>query len=446
MRPSSFTKRILTRLLSAGLASVAIPPAAAQDILFELRTLWNAAQYEEVVIKGSELREQPFGRTLELDYMIGTSLCRVPDLQIDGIKFLAWCLSSYKMETADKAKIVQETEQCARALAAPKPATIAAATTRSSAGAGVSGKMYHYLSRDKLFGATTIKVTAPKTFEELRSRLTPLTQPDSAAHKIAKLVGSNFEIKLQGKFVIASANPNVDYEAIARTLNICENFFATAFGLKLPPHMITVYLAPDLAQYRALAMKLHGFELPNASIGYSYREDLSLAALCPGRSTSTLYHELFHLMARSTFGDVPPWLDEGMAALYEVSRIEGERVSGVNNWRGQLLTDAWSMRPPLEKLVKMNWEEFDRLESEYPEEGLIRQGVNHAAARYFMLYLQEHNKLAEVFNAFRTRDPKAMKTTPEAETQALLETVLQKPLAEVDKDFAAWYKTEKRWP
>ena len=443
MQGRNFTMKFLSILfISLSFAS----QAAAQDNLSELRTLWNEAKYEEVVIKGSELREQPFGRVLELDYMLGTSLCRVPELQVDGIKFLAWCLSNYKMEAADKSKIVQETEQCAQALAAPKPAPIAAATARSSAGAGVSGKMYHYLSRDKLFGATTIKVVAPKTFEELRRRLTPLTQPDSAARKIAKLVGSKFEIKTQGKFVIASANPNVDYEGIARNLNIYEKFFAAAFGLNLPPHMITVYLAPDLQQYRALATKLHGFELPEASIGYSYREDLSLAALCPGRSTSTLYHELFHLMARSTFGDIPPWLDEGMAALYEVSRIEGERVSGVNNWRGQLLTHNWSMRPPLENLVKMNWEEFDRVESEYPEEGLIRQGVNHAPARYFMQYLQEHNQLAGVFNAFRTRNPKAMKNTPEAETQTLLETVLQKPLVEVDQDFAAWFKAEKRWP
>lgn len=432
---------LLTLLLSASL----VGQAAAQDNLSELRALWSEAKYDEVIIKGSELREQPFGRTLELDYMLGTSLCRVPELQVDGIKFLAWCLSNYKMEAADKAKIVQETEQCAQALAAPKPAPIAAATARSSAGAGVSGKMYHYLSRDKLFGATTIKVVSPKTLEELRSRLTPLASADSAAAKVAKLAGAKYEIKTRGKFVIASARPDVDYEGIAGNLNTCENFFATAFGLKLPPYMITVYLSPDFRQYRELALKLHGFELPEASIGYSYRDDLSLAALCRGRSTSTLYHELFHLMARSTFGDIPPWLDEGMAALYEVSKIEGERVLGVNNWRGQLLTHNWSMRPPLEKLVKMNWEEFDRLESEYPEEGLIRQGVNHATARYFMQYLQERNQLAEVFNAFRTRNPKEMKTTPEAEAQASLESILQKPLAEVDKDFATWFKAEKRW-
>ncbi|MEK7728968.1 MAG: hypothetical protein AAB354_11180 [candidate division KSB1 bacterium] len=434
----------IAKLLAVLLSVSCAEPAAAQDDLSALRALWNTAKYEEVVIKGSELREQPFGRTLELDYMLGTSLCRVPELQVDGIKFLAWCLSNYKMAEPDKVKIVQETEQCAQALAAPKPPPIAAATTRSSA--GVSGKMYHYVSRDQALRTTTIKMVSPKTFEELRARLTPLEQADSAAHKIAKLAGSQFEIKTQGKFVIASANPNVDYEGVARSLNVYEKFFATAFGLKLPPYMITVYLTPDFRQYRELALKLHGFELPNASIGYSYREDLSLAALCPGRSTSTLYHELFHLMARSTFGDIPPWLDEGMAALYEVSKIEGERVLGLSNWRGQALNDLWWKRPNLEKLVKMNWVEFDQFEEEPSMEAVDQQAANHATARYFMQYLQEHNQLVEVFNAFRTRNPKALKTTPQAETQAVLETILQKPMTEVDKDFATWFKAEKRWP
>lgn len=434
--------RLFAVLLSANFAG----QAAAQDDLSGLRALWNAAKYEEVVIKGSELREQPFGRTLELDYMLGTSLCRVPELQVDGIKFLAWCLSNYKMAEPDKAKLVQETEQCAQALAAPKPAPIAAATTRSSAGAGVSGKMFHAMHNDQVLRGTTIKVLFPQTFEELRARLTPLAQADSAASKIAKLLDSNFEIKTRGKFVIASANPNVDYEGIARTLNTCENFFATTFGLKLPPYLVTVYLSPDLWQYRDLALRLHGFQLPDASIGYSYREDLSVAALCTGRSTSTLYHELFHLMARSTFGDIPPWLDEGMAALYEVAKIEGELVLGLSNWRGQVLHDLWSTRPNLEKLVKMTWVEFDQFTDEPSMGALNQQAANHATARYFMQYLQERNQLAEVFNAFRTRNPKALKTTPEAETQALLETILQKPMAEVDKDFAAWFKAEKRWP
>lgn len=435
----------ITKVLAVLLTASCAEHAAAQDHLSELRTLWNEAKYDEVIIKGSELREQPFGRTLELDYMLGTSLCRVPELQVDGIKFLAWCLSNYKMEAADKTKIVQETEQCAQALAAPKPARIAAATARSSAGAGVSGKMFHYISRDQALGATTIKVVSPKTFEELRARLTPLENADSAAHKIAKLAGAKYEIKTRGKFAIASARPDVDYESIAKNLNTCENFFSTAFGLKLPPYMITVYLSPDYRQYRELALQLHGFELPNASIGYSYRDDLSLAALCPGRSTSTLYHELFHLMARSTFGDIPPWLDEGMAALYEVSKIEGERVLGLGNWRGRVLDNLWWARPSLEKLIKMNWVEFDQYQDEPSMQATEQQAANHATARYFMQYLQEHGKLAEVFNAFRTRNPKQMKSTPEAESQNLLESILQKPIGEVDKDFAAWFKAEKRW-
>ncbi len=447
MRNAALKRGVVLAWFSASLAGAGLPQALAQDDLSELRELWNAGNYEEVIIKGSALREQPFGRTLELDYMLGTSLCRAPELQVDGIKFLAWCLSNYKMDQRDQAKIVQETEQCAQALATA-PAPITAMTVKSSVGAGVgvSGKMFHYLSGDQAFGATAIKIVAPKTLAELRARLTPIAQPDSAARKIAALAGKTFEVKVFGRFVIANANAKTDYAEMSRRLEIYESFFAAAFGLKLPPYMVTVYVVPDIRQYRELALKLHGFQVPEASIGYSFRDDLSLAVFCRDRFTGTLYHELFHLMARTTFGDIPPWLDEGMAALYEVSKIDSARVLGLNNWRGQVLEQLWERRPSLAQLVQMNWEEFDRPDTEYPsEDNLVKQAAHHATARCFLQYLQEQGKLAEVFNTFRQRKPADLKTTPEADAMATLETILQKPAQTVDQDFAAWFKAKRRY-
>jgi hypothetical protein len=423
------------------------PRASAQDDLTELRELWKAGKYEEVVIKAKEKRDLPFGKTLELDYIIGTSCCRVPDGQVFGIKYLAWCLSNYQPSEQDKAALVKETERCAQVLASvPPPALITPANKASLGGeAGVSGKMLHGFSEEELLGATTIKVVFPKTFAELRARLSAISQPDSAAAKVARLVGEKFEVRALGKFVIASANPEVDYKEMSRRLNVYEKFFANEFGLQLPPFMVTVYVVPDRQQYRDLALKLHGFQMPEASIGYSFREDLSLAAWCPGALTSTLYHELFHLMARSTFGDIPPWLDEGMAALYEVSVIDGDRVRGTDNWRGRVLRDLWGRRPRVEKLVQMPWKEFDQFENEHLPEGRIeRQAVHHAMARYFLQFLQDQNLLAEVFNAFRRRHPENVQATPEADAVATLEKVLQKPVAVIDGDFEKWFRAKPR--
>ena len=36
--------------------------------------------------------------------------------------------------------------------------------------------------------------------------------------------------------------------------------------------------------------------------------------------------------SRNNFGDIPPWLDEGMASLYEVSEVSGNHILGLPNW------------------------------------------------------------------------------------------------------------------
>ena len=88
-----------------------------------------------------------------------------------------------------------------------------------------------------------------------------------------------------------------------------------------------------------------------SSIGYSFQPNMSRVAVIPSTTIGTLAHELFHLMVRNDFGDIPPWMDEGMAALYEVSRIRGTMIAGIPNWRGTVLERFWDIRPSVEDLV-----------------------------------------------------------------------------------------------
>jgi hypothetical protein len=160
-------------------------------------------------------------------------------------------------------------------------------------------------------------------------------------------------------------------------------------------------------------------------------------AVIPGRSIGTLKHELFHLLVRSHFGDIPPWLDEGMAALYEVSRQQGGQLVGLPNWRGAFLERYRELRPSLERLVAMDWATFDAAGADS-----IPQAVQHATARYFMLYLQEINRLRHVYHAFRQRNP----GEPLAEDPArLLAEALGRPLAEVETSFANWLPLVLAW-
>lgn len=104
---------------------------------------------------------------------------------------------------------------------------------------------------------------------------------------------------------------------------------------------------------------LHGLEVAFGTIGYSFKNDLSVSAVVRGPYAGTLKHELTHLLVRTNFGDIPPWLDEGLAALYEVSRLEGDYLRGLPNWRAEVLKRYWDGEPQVTELLGMNWKQFD---------------------------------------------------------------------------------------
>jgi hypothetical protein len=236
-----------------------------------------------------------------------------------------------------------------------------------------------------------------------------------------------------------------DLGPAGRDLQRFAQFFVAEYKMQPPSHLITVYFTPGVKDLRSLARKIHGIDLAPGSIGYSFPGDQSMVGWADGRAYGTFAHELFHLMVRGNFGDAPPWLDEGMAALYEVSGFDGDRAVGKVNWRGVILQKLWAARPSLKELVQMDRSRFDVIDqsSRTPlgREELAageKQAVNHATARYFMLYLQERHQLREVYLSFFNRE-----VTDQGGTRAieLLESVLRRPLDQVDADFADWFKS-----
>src|ERR1051325_10177877 len=102
----------------------------------------------------------------------------------------------------------------------------------------------------------------------------------------------------------------------------------TTYDMPAPSYFITVYLVPNDGILGLLASLIHGITIYEGTIGYSFPYDQSITAIIPRMIFGTLKHELFHLMVRKNFGDIPPWLEEGMATLYEVSRVRDEGIVG----------------------------------------------------------------------------------------------------------------------
>jgi len=203
---------------------------------------------------------------------------------------------------------------------------------------------------------------------------------------------------------------------------------------------------PDAAALRKLAATLHHVTADPGAIGYSVPNDQSIVAVIPGAEIGTLLHELTHLLVKRDFADAPPWLDEGFAALHEVSHWEGNRLVGDPNWRGDLLRElGYPNRPvSLAALLTMHGDDFNA----YQSGDFERAPVNHALARYFVLQLQQTGRLASVYRALRGQDAFSdavvrsdASVLSDERRRANIEAALGAPFAEITRSFAAWLPT-----
>lgn len=521
----SLTSRVVLSALGCCVAFIAARGASADSELDRLEAIWSRGDYARATQELIAYRERTGVRTPEIDYMIATSACRLPDRRQLGNEFFTWILQNYNLSPATRTRVESQRQLCS-ATAAPDrlPATAPAAMV----GVAYHGKGGTNFNAQPS-GDSRATVVAAIPPEQFAQRLFVPSDSQQAVRSVAKLIGPDFEVQVVGHFILVgprpsatgarsagvspgilnaaappsggsgagspspSLNPDLDdllksksskapmpqtpnaparapapnapagrpttqsaspsdmvqqmapvtspsadeLKRVGESLEQYLQFFVSEYGMRPPPFLITVYFAADLAQLRDLARKLHGIDLAPGSLGYSFSADQSMVGWADGKIYGTFAHELFHVMVRGNFGDIPPFLDEGMAALYEVSGFEQGRAVGVSNWRGALLRQYWAERPGIKELVQMNRGALDDVAG--PSDaggGSGKQAANHATARYLMLYFQERGELLPVYKAFRSRK---VNDRPAAQGVELLESVLGRPLATVDTQFAEWF-------
>jgi hypothetical protein len=422
--------------------SLTVEPVCAGRI-DELVEQWRIPDYSGVLPQLIEYRKRPYGRNVQVDYMIATSLCRLDNdesLHL-GRQFFRRIMAAYELSVDNREQIGREYERCVEIAHTHQPPVVIAFSI-GHADVGVRGKTFYWLDQQNgPLGGDPIHTRREIPESELMARRFAPTQESQAVHKVSQLVGEGFKVIATDHFVIASASgqTRAELEAIGLHLDATMRFFHDDYGMPLPEYLVTIYLTPSTYDLRRLADRVHGLELADGSIGYSFRDDFSIAGVVSGAHSGTLKHELFHLMARSHFGDILPWLDEGIAALYEVSRRDGERIVGLQNWRGDVLRRFWEMRPDLSELVEMDWRGFDA-EGESRE----RQAANHATARYFALFLQERGDLASLYRTFQQQQVSALSEDPGEDARRLLEQTVQLPLPSLEREFIGWFQSLER--
>jgi hypothetical protein len=435
-------------ILSVVCMAALLPAAHAQkkvDRQYFINLL-NAGEYDKVFDSCTRLRKEVYGKNAVVDYFIAKSLC------LDGYKDKsAYCfnciIKNFKLSGAKKSFIQEEINTCT-APAAEEAATVAASPDFSyinnvslpeASVWGKMGKVYDCFTQNQ-----TMNLSSMVSAQELESRLFAINKKTAAISKIKTITGDGYKIDTGGRYVFVTLKkyPLDSVSYAASQLEKAYRFFVSYYGLRAPDQLLTVYILRDQQALRQTAKLVHGIVLPDPNIGYSNLSDLSLLGLGDATHLGTLYHELLHLVVRPDLGDIPAFLDEGLASLYSVSKWQKDTLLGdYRPWRLQELqeakqaTDKQLQIPPLDRLINYSWDEFDGVETK----NVCQVAVNYALSNFIMIYLQEKKLLQQMVTAFKNRpfvpdDPANVKTNLQ-----IFESVVKDSIANFTQTFDDWF-------
>ena len=132
----------------------------------------------------------------------------------------------------------------------------------------------------------------------------------------------------------------------AKRLGEYEAQIRRRFFPDLAPKPLVFLLGDDPFELRGVTAKLYpSAQMPGAPFFgfYNSRDRLIVATSLGGYGT--VLHELMHALVRDDFPEVPAWLEEGMATLYERSGWSPEKLLPAPNWRMDLLRPEDALAP-----------------------------------------------------------------------------------------------------
>lgn len=221
--------------------------------------------------------------------------------------------------------------------------------------------------------------------------------------RLAKHGMKNVQIRVEEPFVVIGNGTADDLVRDASTVRWAVEHLEADFFDARPTKILDVFLFRDADSYERGVKALTGDE-PGTPYGfYSHTHGGLFMNIATGGGT--LVHEIVHPYVEADFPDAPAWLNEGLGSLFEQSADRDGHIIGMTNWRLAGLQKAIAKRrvPTFEQLTHLGDNAF------YGDDS----GVNYAASRYLLYYLQEHGKLRDfyvTFRAARAKDPSGYAT------------------------------------
>jgi len=245
------------------------------------------------------------------------------------------------------------------------------------------------------------------------------------------------------------------FQTTAAILEKTLDFYHDSLHIPYDPNLIFIYL---IGKYDSISRTIHEIDpsahCPDLVIGYSNTQANSVFAWIPSaEEPGTIKHELIHILLKNKLL-YPDWFEEGLASLYEESRVSATGgLVGINNWRLTFLKylSQQQLSQLVDGLIFNNVVAEDSLSGDissgvrkasdsvrvkdpqmlnlygrppdYLEHELTRNFMvlcNDALSRYFLVYLQAKNKIGDVLGSLLQNQDALFYTGKYASFESLL--------------------------
>lgn len=272
--------------------------------------------------------------------------------------------------------------------------------------------------------------------------------PDAARKMLVASLGNRVLVGNRVVLIRVSDKPEAyNLTAVMPQVDRFTQQLETDLGLPSPEGYFFVVIYPDPNTPPPYAVPR--FPVNDRVLGFADTRTGTAYVIANGTLKGAVFHEIAHLYVDAALGpEAPEWLSEGLASLYEQTRVVGDHIVGDRSYRGAWLQCRPRLVPSVETLINRGWYLDGELMGEvtdYP--GVVsaiadRAGVNNAAERYFARYLQEEGLLPRTIRYYATlRDTPtgAWPLDSRAGRNDTLEAATGRSIVALNAGFAAWW-------
>jgi len=266
-------------------------------------------------------------------------------------------------------------------------------------------------------------------------RSLPWLNQDRFLDQAKKVFGPSPLLQVDEELMLAvtgNVEPRVASQALDQVRTLREPILKL-FGLKTSGLPVLARLFKDQAAFQEYAK----IDAPNRQwVGGYFSYDSRWLVLHLEPDSGSLLHEYCHALFEDDTGRQPAWFTEGLAQLFERSKVEkgvpiGERGSTMGILRTAL---AQNRLPNLAEFVNYKGADFFAGD---------RVSLHYDLARGVMLYLQDKGALVPMYKEVQRARAASPFALPIATCRGALEKALGGEMKKINDDFRSWVASSK---